>query len=411
MRRNTYVSLFTGAGGLDLGLEAAGWKTAYASDNDPQAIQTLKMNAGGLFAAGRPAFEGTYIEQADVRELDGNSILAKSGLVKGDVEMLAGGPPCQSWSSAGHQLGFDDPRGRLFDDFVRISNELDARWLLIENVRGLLTARGPDGQPGSALAHIRRSLLASGFQTTVSLLNAADYGVPQRRVRLFLIGFRTGDAPPFPKPTHAKAPKGDQLPWVSLHQALKCIQELAPDEIIRPSGKLADELARIPAGSGVKSPGKAERTRPGGHWGYKQGAFIADLEQSARTVTANTQQDWVRDPALGLRRLCPRECAAIQSFPADWKFAGKAAVQYRLIGNAVPPKLSTAIGKSMLEFARDEATLDTASFRDLLPLPANLSYHIEYTAREEASNGMSRRAAPSRRASRLLRVDGGHQQP
>src|ERR1700686_2136513 len=146
-----YVSLFSGAGGLDLGLERAGWQTAYASDNDPNAVETLKANVGRRIGRGRRAFEGAVIEQADIQTLTARSILEKSGLVKGDVSLLAGGPPCQSWSRACHQLGFDDPRGRLFDDFVRVAKGLDARWLLMENVRGLLTARGPDGQPGSAL--------------------------------------------------------------------------------------------------------------------------------------------------------------------------------------------------------------------------------------------------------------------
>ena len=318
------------------------------------------------------------------------------------MSLLAGGPPCQSWSSAGHQLGFDDPRGRLFDDFVRVAKGLDARWLLMENVRGLLTARGPDGQPGSALDLIRRNLLRAGFQTTVALLNAADFGVPQRRVRLFLIGFRSGDVPPFPRPTHSKLPSFEGgMPWVPLADALNAVSGLAPTEIFRPTGKMADDLANIPAGSGVKSPGKSERTRPNGHWGYKQGAFVADPSQSARTVTASAQQDWIRDATRGLRRLAPRECAAIQSFPKSWRFEGNLVAQYRLIGNAVPPLLAEALGMSLLSHARLGELPKAVKFNDLIPLPPKLAYHVRYTAREEASNGQSRREAPKRRISRL----------
>lgn len=398
----SYVSLFSGAGGLDLGLERAGWQTAYASDNDLNAVETLRANAGRRVGRGHPTFAGTFIEQADIRTLTAQSILEKTGLSRGDVSLLAGGPPCQSWSSAGHQLGFDDPRGRLFDDFVRVAEGLDARWLLMENVRGLLTARGPNGQPGSALEAIRRNLLTAGFQTTVSLLNAADYGVAQRRVRLFVIGFRSGDAPPFPRATHSKTGgrEGD-APWVTLGDALDAVSPLAPTEIFRPSGKMAVDLANITPGSGVKSPGKSERTRPGGHWGYKQGAFVADLSQSARTVTASAQQDWVRDPVHGLRRLSPRECAAIQSFPESWRFEGNLVAQYRLIGNAVPPLLAEAIGKSLLKHVRLAEQPQEVMFDDLIPLPAKLAYHVRYTAREEASNGKSRREAPKRRISRL----------
>jgi DNA (cytosine-5)-methyltransferase 1 len=399
-KEQPYISLFSGAGGLDLGLELAGWRTSYASDNDPFAIATLKLNAGLDIGGGKRAFEGTFIECADIRSLDAASILAKSGLSKGGVPLLAGGPPCQSWSSAGHQLGFNDPRGRLFDDFVRIANNLDVRWLLLENVRGLLTARGPDGSPGSALNQIRRNLWNAGFQTTVALLNAADFGVPQRRVRLFMIGFRAGDAPPFPQPTHSKSLQIDRLPWVPLSRALECVGELDLAEIIRPTGKLAIDLATIPPGSGVKSPGKSEKTRPGGHWGYKQGAFVADLNLPARTITANTQQDWVRDAVHGLRRICPREGAVIQSFPQSWKFEGTSAIQYRLIGNAVPPCLGIAIGASMLEHAAlgTEKSLD---FDDLLPLPESLARHVRYTVREEASNGQSRREGTNRRVPKV----------
>ena len=397
-----YISLFSGAGGLDLGLEMAGWRTAYASDNDPYAVATLKANAGRLIAKGRKVFEGTYIEQADVRTLDAKSLLNKASLAKGDFELLAGGPPCQSWSSAGHQLGFADPRGRLFADFVRLANSLDARWLLLENVRGLLTARGPDKRPGSALELIRRDLLAAGFQTNVGLLNAADFGVPQRRVRLFILGFRQGDAPPFPFPNHAKKPTLERMPyWLPLQSALDTVGELRSDEIFKPTGKMAEDLAGLRPGSGVKSPGKAERTRPGGHWGYKQGAFVADAIQSARTVTASAQQDWVRDPIYGIRRLCPRECAAIQSFPNSWTFEGPLVSQYRLIGNAVPPILARCIGASLRSHIQIKSPVAGAYLEDLLPLPAQLAYHVNYTAREEASNGKSRQASPRRRTSAI----------
>jgi DNA (cytosine-5)-methyltransferase 1 len=403
--RGTCVSLFSGAGGLDLGLEQAGWHIAYAADNDPLAVETLLANAGRSIGSGASTFESTFIERVDVRALDADAILARCGVGRGSVELLAGGPPCQSWSSAGHQLGFQDPRGRLFDDFVRIANGLDVRWLLLENVRGLLTARGLDGRPGSALNHVRQALFAAGFQTTVTLLNAADYGVAQRRVRLFMIGFRAGDPPSFPASTHSREPdlEGKLLPWVPMASALASVGKLAAHEIIRPTEKLGLQLGSLPVGTGLKSPGKAERTRPGGHWGYKQGAFLADTTLSARTVTANSQQDWIKDPEVGIRRLCPRECAAIQGFPPDWCFRGSVSAQYRLIGNAVPPPLARAIGHSLLEEAHASTTAATSA-EALLPLPDRLLYHVRYTAREEASNGASRREGPRRRVTRLPRI-------
>lgn len=399
MLKDRFVSLFSGAGGLDLGLEMAGWHGLYASDIDPCAVDTLQMNRGRVIASAKKFMSNSVIERADIRNLSGRVILEKIGLNRGDVPLLVGGPPCQSWSSAGRQQGFDDPRGRLFSDFVRLADELDTRWIMFENVRGLLTARGADGRPGSALELIRSQLLNHGFQTGVSLVNAADYGVGQRRVRLIVFGYRAGDNFVFPAPTHSKEPDREPglAPWLTLAEVLDTIAPPLESEVIHPSGLLSHQMRNLKPGTGVKSPGKQETTRPGGHWGYKQGAFVTDPAKAARTVTASAQQDWLRDPQHGLRRLSPRECAAIQSFPPDWNFSGKRNDQYRLIGNAVPPKLGKIIGAALLGHADGDHS-QPVTRDNLVPLPMGLASAIRYTEREEARNGASRRAAPDRRA-------------
>ncbi|MBY5325399.1 DNA cytosine methyltransferase [Rhizobium leguminosarum] len=398
-----FISLFAGAGGLDIGLEAAGWNCRYASDIDDAAVVTMQANqAARTSIGGRSVFDGTFIEKADVRQLTGKGILNSIAAVRGAIPLLAGGPPCQSWSSAGHQLGFQDPRGRLWSDFVRLADELDVRFMLFENVRGLLTARGEDGVPGSALTTIRSKLLEVGFHTSVSLLNAADYGIPQRRVRLFIIGYRSGDEPSFPLPTHTKTLADvDRRPWVSMRNALAAIAPVAEGEVIRPSGKLRDELEQLEPGSGVKSMGKPEATRPGGHWGYKQGAFVADPSLPARTVTAGAQQDWVKDPQHGIRRLAPRECAALQTFPKDYIWPKKLADQYRLIGNSVPPGLATIVGSGLLDHFEKKSSTTVKVSVGLSPLDARLEAAIAYTKREEMRNGPSRRAAPMKRKMRM----------
>lgn len=388
-----FVSIFSGAGGLDIGLQRAGWNCLYATDFDKHAVDTLKLNA-----ASDRLHSGGVIRQADIRDLTGKEMLSEMGKRRGDIALLAGGPPCQSWSSAGHQLGFNDPRGRLFEDYLRVAKELDVRWLVFENVRGLITARGSDGVPGSALAAIRQALFSAGWQTRVELFNAANYGVPQRRVRVVLIGYRAGDEPPIPDASHSEGNEPGLASWVSMAEALAALDPLEADEIIRPSGKLASELEKIPAGSGVKSPGKRETTRPGGHWGYKQGAFVADLKRPARTVTANAQQDWIRDPLHGLRRLSPRECAALQTFPADWMFAGKRVDQYRQIGNAVPPLLAERIGRVLLDHVSVGISGEKRVDPVVAPLPAKLQAAIDYTSREQRRNGASRAQAPVKRS-------------
>lgn len=386
-----FISMFSGAGGLDLGFESAGWSRLLANDIDHDSAETLRRNTKKLL-------RDTVVE-ADIRSFTHDEVRARAGgFERGSLTAIVGGPPCQSWSSAGHQLGMNDDRGQLFLDFVRLANRLDPRFIVMENVRGLLTARGPDGEPGSALAMIREDLRQQGWQSTVSLLNAADYGVPQRRVRLFIVAYREGDRPIFPTPSHSK--KGvSAKPWVSLRSALSKVRDLSNDEIIRPSEKLAAELRDIRPGSGVKSPGKPETTRPGGHWGYKQGAFVADLGQPARTVTASTAQDWIIDPEHGLRRLSPRECAAIQTFPANWKWIGSRASVYRQIGNAVPPKLAEALARSIGEQIAHPYHLANAlsNVVELEPLAPNLAAAIAYTVRDGNRNAASRLAAPIKR--------------
>lgn len=392
-----FISIFSGAGGLDLGLEQAGWDCLFASDHDDAAIATLRNNRGYALGQGRRALANAVIQQADVRDLQGSAILSELGYRKGEVPLLAGGPPCQSWSSGGLQKGFADPRGRLVDEYLRIATEIDSRWLLFENVRGLLTARGQDGSPGSALGYVRSRLHQCGWLSKVALLNAADYGVPQRRVRLILVGYRAGDEPNFPEPTHAAIATDAMLPWMTLGDCLSRLPALSEDEIIRPSGKMATELADLPPGTGAKSQGKKEATRPGGHWGYKQGAFIADTLKAARTVTASSQQDWVRDPHWGLRRLTPKECAAIQSFPEDWVMVGTRQAQYRLIGNAVPPALGRALGLALAEAYNQQSNhRQLLREAELPPLPEKLQSAIAYTIREDRRNGPSRRAAGKR---------------
>lgn len=394
MGMKSFISLFSGAGGLDLGFEQAGWIRHFASDLDEDAVATLRANT--------KAPNRASVGKDDIRDLKAPDILARAGgMSKGSLDAIVGGPPCQSWSSAGHQMGFADERGQLFRHFIQLANSLDPRFIVMENVRGLLTARGLDGEPGSALALLREDLRQEGWQTTASLLNAADYGVAQRRVRLFLIAHRAGDCPDFPAPTHSKVPATGLKKWVSLEQRLAKVRAISEEEIIRPTPKLAKELAQIEPGSGVKSPGKAETTRPGGHWGYKQGAFIADPSLPARTVTASTAQDWIIDPIHGLRRLCPRECAAIQSFPATWKWKGKRISVYRQIGNAVPPKLAKAVAQTLANHTELESTPpERTTVVELAPLDARLAAAIAYTKRDEARNGNSRRSTPSSRRRR-----------
>lgn len=392
-----FISLFSGAGGLDLGLEETGWTCRFASDHDPLAVETLRRSHSRVEVSA----PSTAVVEADVRKLTGKAILEAAGLSKGEAPLMAGGPPCQSWSSAGHQKGLDDPRGQLFNDFVRLADECGCNVVLFENVRGMLTARGPSGEPGEALALIRQTLLDRGYASRVELLNAADFGVPQRRVRLFIIGFRDTVEPAFPSPTHYDPTRQTLYssvqgltPWRTLRSQLIAPSRLRKDELIRPSDRMASRLEGIQPGDGIKSRGKQETTRPGGHWGYMQGGFVADPSRPSRTITASSQQDWVLMKDGTYRRLTPRECARIQTFPEGWLPAGNRVAQYRQIGNAVPPKMAAHMGHVVSKMLSVPVEVEACK---KLALPARLASHIEYTKKEEARNGASRRAAPNLR--------------
>src|SRR5581483_1030294 len=176
-------------------------------------------------------------------------------------------------------LSIEDPRGRLFEEFARLVAGLRPRLVLFENVRGLVTSRGPSGEPGEVLSLVREAFERLGYATTFALLNAADFGVSQRRVRCFMMAACEGVLPVFPEPTHDEHPVNDffaaRLPWVTLGTFLAGRPAPAEGEIVRPTPQLAAQLATLKPGNGLKSAGARETTRPGGHWGYRQGTFIA----------------------------------------------------------------------------------------------------------------------------------------
>lgn len=274
-------------------------------------------------------------------------------------------------------------------------DELRPKYFLFENVRGLVTARGPSGRPGEALELVINAFEEAGYATRCDLLNSADYGAPQRRVRLFILGSRLETLPEFPESTHAE--KGENglfdkvLPWKTLGQFLASIPEPYDSEITRPSLELAQQLKKIPTGSGLKSPGVVETTRPGGHWGYKQGTFIADPEKPARTVTAASTQDWIRLEDGTLRRLTLSECAGLQGFPHDWQFIGTRSWRFKQVGNAVPIAFGEAIGKSLAQFALAGPSIDASAKRAVSAvLPPDFLEYVRYTERDEARNGQDR---------------------
>ncbi len=399
-RRPVCISIFSGAGGLDIGLEQAGFRVIGCTDNDDACIETLETNKRNRIPVTKDYahLQDAVIVKADITQMSPRELL-RSDCDSGEIDLLAGGPPCQSFSIGGKRRSLTDPRGMLYQDFARFAMVLKPRFILFENVRGLVTAPGPDGRPGTALKTIIDAFIEAGYKVRAKLLNSADYGLPQRRVRLFILGSRDGVPPDFPKPTHVNPARanlhlstGQRKPWVSLEQFMPNVKIAPEDEIIRPTAKLLEKLGNVPEGCGLKSRGKRERTRPGGHWGYTQGTFVADRNKPSRTVTASNSQDWVRENNGSLRRLTVTECKLLQGFPEKWEFTGNTTSKYRQIGNAVPSVFGNKIGDVIMGSLNVQAYPDLASSERKILVSKEIVEAIKYTEKEQRRNGFSRGA-------------------
>ncbi|HAS88729.1 MAG TPA: hypothetical protein DCS48_05425 [Desulfovibrio sp.] len=375
-----YISLFSGAGGLDIGLERSGLKAISMCEIENVFCDTLRENAKKTHSDGMSYFNSTKIINSDIRELD----VAELTLGK-EIDLVVGGPPCQSFSSSGKQLSILDPRGALLDEFLRFIDEIQPKMFLFENVRGLVTARDRLGTPGGVITNLVRALEDIGYSCRAGLLNSADFGSYQRRVRCFIIGTKQGLAPEFPHPTHNKSTNLLCKKWRSLQDFLEKHADKDSNQFMFPSEKLAPQLINLPNGSGLKSKGKAEKTRPGGHWGYRQGTFIADLSLPARTVTGSSSQDWVRWDGL-LRRLTLNEVKLLQGFPEDWDVLGTKTQKYKQIGNAVPTLFGQLLGETIGSFLAEYPKKSP----EFLGIPQNFKGYIDYTKRDHERNKASR---------------------
>lgn len=390
MSRPTVVDLFAGAGGLTAGLEAAGWTTVALVDNDPSAAATLRATQSANVripnSDEHTYLSGARILEGDIAEIDDSDIRLRPGWTP---DLLAGGPPCQPFSSAGRQRGVDDPRGQLFMEFVRLADSLRPRMIVFENVRGLVTAKDRKGVPGGVLRLIQESFEDIGYACRFAMLNAADYGAAQRRVRLFMFGTRDQPLPEFPLPTHAR--HSEELleglkPWVTLREFLEVQPAPDDEDVVRPSENRRQALEALEPGKGLRSGGIIEANRPSGHWGYRQDCFLADEALPARTIRAASTPDWIRLSDGTLRRLTWRECARLQGFPQDWQFQGTRAARFRQIGNAVQGDVALALGQVLRTASRDDRPVKPTS----APWPSEFMRRVRYTEMEHRVNGESR---------------------
>ena len=330
----TAISLYSGAGGLDLGFSRAGFHIRWAIDQDRYAVQTYNANLAPYAVCG------------DVLSID-PPVGIKPTLV-------IGGPPCQGFSVIG-RMNPDDPRSKHVDHFFDVVEELSPRAFVMENVKAL-----GESQRWEA---VRERLLdranALGYERQLFVLNAQDYGVPQSRERMFLIGIR-GATPTRPEPTTAGRPATvrqalEQLPRVGEPgNDATCSARVVPASkpIMRPTAHRGSLLFN---GSGrplnLDGPAKTIPASMGGN-----ATPIIDqeeLEHGAEPWVVSYHRRLLEGkPPLKrvpkrLRRITVQEAAALQTFPPDWKFMGPRVAQYRQVGNAVPPRLAEAVASTI----------------------------------------------------------------
>jgi len=352
------ISLFSGAMGLDLGLEKAGFQIRVAVECNRFAAETIRKNRPDL-----PLIE-KKIEDVTTEE-----ILDTARLRAEEVVLVSGGPSCQSFSTAGQRGSITDPRGGLFLEFLRVVNDTQPRFFVMENVRGILSAairhrplsqRGPgfplletDEELGSAFMLIIEKLKETGYYTIFDVLNAADFGVPQSRERVLFIGTRDSEPILMPKRTHMKEPINGEEKWVTLKKALSGLRERNP-EYCELTENRKKYLQMIPAGGNWRDlPEDLWPDALGGahnSWGGRSG-FLRRLAWNrpspALTTMPNSKATMLCHPDK-LRPLSVKEYSRIQQFPDDWEFCGGTAQKYTQIGNAVPIGLGAAVGHSII---------------------------------------------------------------
>jgi DNA (cytosine-5)-methyltransferase 1 len=362
------ISLFSGALGLDLGLESAGFSLRLALEKDHAAVETIRLNKRALPVIAK-----------SITEVSAKEILDASGVQAGEVTLISAGPCCQSFSTAGKRHSVKDPRGNLFFNFRDVVRDLRPRFFVMENVKGMLSAavrhrpldeRGAgfpllmrEEQLGSGLDLIKEELGKLGYYVIFGLLNAANFGVPQKRWRVFFIGSRDGEDLHLPEETHCAPDLCDQtrLPaWKTLRSAIKKIKSSTWCEFTEDRRVL---LGQLRAGQNWRDlPERLHRKALGAaldSWGGRVG-FCRRLAWDEPAPTLTTAPDG-RATTLchpsKLRPLSVEEYAALQQFPSDWRFFGSTRQQYMQIGNAVPAGLGTAVGKAIIETIKKTETL------------------------------------------------------
>lgn len=375
MTEITAIDLFCGAGGLSEGFQQAGFRILAGNDFDEHAGETFRL-----------AHSGAEFFPGPIEDISTNAILKVSGLRKGELDCLIGGPPCQAFSVYNHQRGLHDKRSRLFEEYLRIVKGLSPKWVIMENVTGITSAG-----KGKAVRDIYSGLCELGYSVDMRILRAEEYGVPQERRRVFFVGNRLRLPILWPKPTH-----GDGLlQLVTVGDAISDLPPLKNGEDPGPA------KYRTPADSGYQAMMRGdsaliynhaaprltpinlrrmEHIGPGGSWRDIPFELLPAGMQRARRCDHTKRYGRLRMEGLSStiltkcdihwgayihpeqdRVLTVREAARLQSFPDRFRFLGPRTEQFVQVGNAVPPVVGKSVARAIIGASQ---TRDSDSMAD-----------------------------------------------
>lgn len=345
------VSLFTGGGGLDLGLEAAGFTTVFATDIDEHSCITLNENKKRCIRTNKKMLSDAIIVQRDIRELDANFILSQTNLSVGELDLLAGGPPCQAFSVFGKRKGKEDPRGLLAYEYLRLLSDLEPKAFFFENVYGILTIDG-----GSVFEELCQKLRhpkdGLAYELSVFRLNAADFGVPQFRDRVFIIGNKYGKKINSIEPICGDN-NSNKLAYRTVADGLRLLPKIG-HKIANHTGRKHSERI-IQRYSSLEYGERDPKTR------------INKLhpQRPSFTIIVGSDKGGGKGHVHPFepREVTPRESARMQTFPDWWEFSGTSRHPIRQVGNAVPPLLSAMIAREIASVFFDR---DRKSFSELI---------------------------------------------
>ena len=320
------LSLFSGAGGLDIGFSDVGFDIIESIEIEEKFCQTLELNSG----AGKQ-FENTKVTCMDIRKFTGEHL--------GKIDFIIGGPPCQTFSAAGRRangvMGTTDERGTLFREYVRLLEELSPVGFLFENVYGIIGAQG-----GEDWKEILRSFSEVGYQLYYRIVDAADYGVPQHRERLIIVGLKEGRFK-FPRPTHGPDSLDDE-PFYNAETAIAGVQLLEEEKKSGIGGRYGSLLDEIPPGLNYSFyTEKMGHPNPVFAWRSKFSDFLykADPNQPVRTIKASGGA-YTGPFHWDNRSFAYGEYKRLQTFPDDYEISGAKQTAVKQIGNSVPPQLA-----------------------------------------------------------------------